>query len=264
MLRLLLVLFVACQGSSASGPTSQVREDQTTTNPAPEPHVEPLPVVERLLGGATDSEPLPLVVALHGRGSDPERFARFFEDAPFKARLLLVEAPIDEGNGRAWFSFRGKGREELSAEMRGLAAQVVRSTEIAMAQHPTIGKPVVTGFSQGAMIVYILALEHGDRYDLAVPVSGTLFGSFVPNAEVQSPPIVALHGEDDPIIPMRSGQRNLDALRRRGVDVSFHTFPEIPHWIMGAMKEKLHETLAEACVAPSEAPNATDSDTTPD
>jgi len=201
-------------------------------------------------GGDRDpSQPLPLVVALHGRGSTPASFARTFDGMTVPARILLVEAPIDEGDGRAWFTFRGKSRSEIAEDMRTLAARVVRTTDRAAETHRTVGKPAVMGFSQGAMLVYILALEHGDRFSAAVPVSGALFESFVPPPDRpldDVPPITVLHGEADPVIPARFGLRRVDTLATRGAPVKIETFPEVPHWIMKGMKTALYRTLGEA------------------
>lgn len=203
-------------------------------------------------GGAGRGEGLPLVVALHGRGSRPASFARFFEDFRQPAWILLVEAPIDEGDGRAWWSFRGKTREAVKREMRTLAARIVATTEEVATTHRIAGKPLVMGFSQGAMLVYVLALEHGERFAAAVPVSGALFDSVLPPPGRRLddvPPITALHGEADPVIPARFGLERLPLLAARGVPVTTETFPEVPHWIMGEMKDALYETLAAAMEA---------------
>ncbi len=228
-----LLLLAACHEDSA-------QTSQTAEAPAA---IEPLRAEVRLLGNATGTDELPLVVALHGRGSDPERFARFFNDVTTPARLLLVEAPVEEGNGRAWFSFRGKSRTQLAREMRGLARRVIETTRQALDTHATQGPPVLTGFSQGAMLVYILAIEHPGTFRVAVPVSGALFESFLPQDARNATPLIVLHGEDDPVIPIRGGLRNIDALERAGADVTVRRFPEARHWIAGDMKTAMFEAL---------------------
>ncbi|MEM1414793.1 MAG: alpha/beta hydrolase-fold protein [Myxococcota bacterium] len=256
---LALLAVVACSepdgpGRRAAPALPAVTEEAAAEAPAP----EPLPYVELRTAGAGEGAELPMVVALHGRGSDETRFLRFFEGYPTPARIISVQAPVDEGNGRAWWSFRGKSGAEVAAEMRGLAERIVATTRAAEARYPTRGLPALTGFSQGAMLVYLLALEHPRVFGRAISVAGVLFDRFVPDAlPAGVPPIVALHGSRDPVIPPSSERRSIASLQARGADARYREFDDVPHWIMGELKTALHEELAAPTPprgAPSSAP----------
>ncbi|MEO0325356.1 MAG: hypothetical protein AAF447_20530 [Myxococcota bacterium] len=237
---------IACSPSSppAAPPSASAPESAPE---APEPAAAPLPALELRTAGAPEGAELPLVVALHGRGSDEVRFLRFFEGYPEPARILSVQAPVDEGNGRAWWSFRGKSGAEVAAEMRGLAARIIATTEQAMARYPTRGRPSLTGFSQGAMLVYLIALEHPRVFSRAVSVGGVLFDRFVPaSLPAGMPPFVALHGGRDPVISPAAERRSIARLRELGADARYREFEDVPHWIMGTLKDAFHEELAAA------------------
>lgn len=240
-------LVFGCDG--CGGPT--VVEDA-----APEA-IATLPYVEHRTAEAAESASLPMIVALHGRGSDEQRFLRFFEGYPTPARVISVQAPIDEGDGRAWWSFRGKTERMLRDETGMLAAQIVATAREACARYPTRGAPVVTGFSQGAMLVYRIALDHPDAFGGAVSVSGVLFSGWASQALAtpdEAPLLVALHGGRDPIIPASSEYRSVRELGAAGFAACYREFDDVPHWIMGEMQPAFHEELSLAIARAAESP----------
>ncbi|MGF1468307.1 MAG: alpha/beta hydrolase [Sandaracinaceae bacterium] len=222
-------------------PGDDAAEEATAARP------EPLAYVEQLTGGADPGDRLPLVITLHGRGATPESFQQFFEAMAHPARLIHLEAPIEEHDGRAWFTFWNHTPQGLANTMATLADRAAETARRVARDRPTRGRPVVTGFSQGAMLVYIMALRHPDAFAAYLPVSGVLPRAFTPDAGARLddlPPIVAFHGEADPIIPLSAERRTIAMLRAHGANAEIRTFPDIPHWIMGALREDLHRELA--------------------
>ena len=204
----------------------------------------------RVFGAAADAS-LPLVVALHGRGSDEERFLSFFDGLSARVRVASLRAPIDEGNGFAWWSFRGKTSDEIRRECGRLSQRIVDTTTRLTTQYPTEGPVVLVGFSQGAMLAYLIALEHPTAFETVIPVGGVLFESWVPSRLPPGfPHVVAFHGEDDPIIPVEAGRRSVSDLRRLGADAKIESYAGVPHWIMGDLKSELHRAIANALESP--------------
>lgn len=248
MARLLSLCLAACL--LACGESAPQRSHAQAESPS-EPREPPtLPYVEQLVGGATPGEgPLPLLVTLHGRGSTPASFQQFFTGMRSPARIVHLEAPIDEGNGRAWWSFRGKTRAEVAQIIHDLAELTVASLRVAERERPALGEPALLGFSQGAMIVYAVGFDFPDAFGRLYPISGVFFESLLPPdaaARVSSlPPIHVMHGEADPIIGMRWGVGSVEPLIALGAEVHVQTFPDVPHWIMRGMRTGLHTSLAE-------------------
>ncbi|MEM6733002.1 MAG: dienelactone hydrolase family protein [Myxococcota bacterium] len=217
---------------------------------------EPLNYIERFTGGAVPSDRLPLVVVLHGRGDVPENFTKRLEGYPGKARFIYLEAPIDEGKGRGWFTFDRMpgGWKRTSDKVKLLGERVVVTVDALERAHQPLGKPVLTGFSQGAMVVYAAILAHPERFHAALPVSGALFESSLPpdleRLAPKLPPVIAFHGDEDPIISARASKEAVTMLDAYGAVAEVRTFPEIPHWIMGDMKNDLLAEI-EKCVADS-------------
>jgi phospholipase/carboxylesterase len=208
----------------------------------------PLRYDELLTGGAQEGDALPLIVAMHGRGSDPQRFgALAFHGFALRARIALLEAPILEEGGRAWFTFTW-GVGGASADARALVPRIQATVEaIQRRRHPT-GRPIITGFSQGAMLVYPLLALHPATYGGGVPVSGAILPDEMPATfdGAPIPPVRALHGDVDPIIPAQADTEAVDALKAAGAtDASVEIVPGAVHWISGKMRERFQATLEE-------------------
>lgn len=207
----------------------------TTPSTAPD---EPLEYVERQGRGE-----LPLIVALHGRGDRPERYSEVFAELDVPARVLLVRAPIDEGRGRGWFSFR-MGFDEAMDDLDALLPRLRATIRAYVAEHPTLGRPILTGFSQGAMIVYAYAVRYPDELAAAVPISGGLPDRFVPGRGGELPPLRAIHGSEDEVVEPRWSRRSVRRLRERGADATYTEVEGAPHWMTPPMRAAMREAMA--------------------
>jgi len=235
----------ACAGG-ASEPTPM----QSAPVAAEEQDEASFVVVERVLGAPDDpSAALPWIVAMHGMGSRADRFSGAFDgwNGP-PARLLSVQAPEAHGPGFTWFPARVREMPaaDLSAVVVAQADAVAGAIEDWSARFAVEGRPVLTGFSQGGMLSYAVALRHPERVAGAVPVSGWIVdGLVVPHAPVRDTvPVRALHGVDDEILAFVPTRRRVDRLRASGFDVTMTAFDGVGHQIPPAMRATWHETLA--------------------
>ncbi|MEN0066738.1 MAG: prolyl oligopeptidase family serine peptidase [Myxococcota bacterium] len=230
-LSLWMWLLIACGRSSSTPPPTPAKPQL-------------LPWVEQLTANANKDATLPLVVTMHGRGSDPERFQKFFADLDVPMRIAHLEAPVLEHDGRAWFTFRGRTRQDLRNEVDRLADLAVKTTERIEQTRPTEGKPILVGFSQGAMVVYACVLRHPGVYRKALPVSGVLFTEPPTDHNAgDMPPVVAMHGERDPVIGPAASVDAVRALQQLGTQAELRLFPDAVHWIDGELQKALFEEL---------------------
>ena len=192
---------------------------------------------------------LPMVVVIHGMG---DRARADWLDAigvTLPARFILPEAPNAYGDGYSWFGYKVRGDNPPGALADGIAdaaERVARALEVLLKQRPTLGRPIVTGFSQGGMLSFALALRHPELVELAQPISGTLPEPLWPTARAadgRQPPIRALHGTADEIVPI-DGPRALTAkLQALGYDATLKEFSDIGHHVSGQMTSQSHQTL---------------------
>ncbi len=206
--------------------------------------------LERATGGASLQERLPLVVALHGLGDSAGPFLRLFEGFDKKARIVALRAPEKFGGGFSWFDFLGsKNDEKKRADNIAAAAdRVAEAIAELRATKPIVGKPIVTGFSQGGMLSFALAVRHTEELSAALPIGGALPSSLVPLEMPKQPvPIIALHGGADARVPIAPTRRTVAALKKLGVSATLREFPGVRHSIPPEVQKELFSLLAEAC-----------------
>lgn len=206
--------------------------------------------VERVVGPAQDEDRLPWVLAFHGLGDRADRFVRVFDgwDGP-PARVVVLQAPDSRGDGFSWFPVRvGDGRPEvLEPAVRTQAAEVARFIDALAGERRVIGRPVVTGFSQGGILSLALARFHSDQVAAAVPVSGWWSERWLDGhgAPVTMAPTHVLHGEADDVLPWIPLRRSLDRLRAADAPVTYAGFPGVGHRVSSDMRRVWHRRIQE-------------------
>lgn len=205
--------------------------------------------LERLTGGAAAGERLPLIVAIHGLGDRPESFAPLFASLAIKARLVV---PYGEPwrEGFSWFPPGSlDDSAKLAAGTAGAADRLAAMIAAIVEARPTLGKPIVTGFSQGGMLSFTLAVRHPEVVGAAFPVGGLIAPSLVPAAwpmAAAAPPITAFHGEADARVPIERARASVAALRAAGMDATLRAYPGVGHAIPPPLRADLLRAIAEA------------------
>jgi phospholipase/carboxylesterase len=206
--------------------------------------------VERVTGGAGDEDTLPMIVAIHGLGDRPESFAGLFEGFPGRARIIL---PYGEPwqSGFAWWRPAGASLDPdrvASGSERAAHRLAAMIDELAKAR-PTAGKPLVTGFSQGGMVSFALAVLHPEVIGEAFPVSGLLAPALWPSswpAGKATPPIFALHGTADPRVPIDLARKSVARLRELGFNAELQEYVDVGHTVIAEMRRDLFKRLEAA------------------
>ncbi len=233
---LLLVLLAGCKATP--------RPSETRTPQPPR-----LQFVEQILGGASPNVPLPTIIAMHGLGDRPERFAQLFQGYDRPVRLILVRGPDDYGSGARWFATRvGDDRPEALAQgMTKAAIQVAHLIDGLQRAGRISGRPTVTGFSQGGMVTLALAVQHPDILGQAIAIGGWLPPPLwpEPGPARDGPPIIALHGQADRIVPFAPAQAAITALAERGRPARMIPFPGLGHSISGPLRAQFFALLDE-------------------
>jgi phospholipase/carboxylesterase len=202
--------------------------------------------IVRTSGSGGSSDTLPMIIALHGHGDTPKKFfntlLKRFNDP---ARFIVLRGPIDYPGaslgGRAWPT-DSKGLRELGD---ALADAVFVLEE----DYPTAGKPIVIGFSGGAIVAYYLSAFHADKFSYIFPLSGRLSRmdmtpetmSFSDGAD-----IVAFHGTKDQVIGFNHGKAAVEKLKQRGLNAELISFDGGHLGVFMSANELLLEHLGDA------------------
>jgi phospholipase/carboxylesterase len=206
--------------------------------------------IELIKGAAAASDTLPMVIAIHGLGDSPDSFQRLFDGFDHRARVIV---PYGEPwqSGFAWWHISGRkldmdgvaaGCNRASARLSEMIAAILRT-------RPTAGAPIVTGFSQGGMLSFTLAVLHPEQIAEAVPVGGLLAPALHPSAwpvGKVAPPVFAIHGEADERVPVEGARASVEKLRSLGFSAELRAYPGVGHTISAEMRRDLHERLREA------------------
>lgn len=193
---------------------------------------------------ASGEKPSHLLVMLHGWGAnyqdlaplasmlDLPGFAYIFPNAPF-------EHPQVPG-GRAWYALETQeynGLSESQQLLRDWLLSLPDSTGI------PLENTIMTGFSQGGA----MTLDIG----LTLPLSGlcSLSGylHYQPqkqNEQVNVPPVLIVHGTQDPVVPIAAAQQAKEKLTAIGVEVQYQEFA-MGHEIQPPVLTLIHKFITD-------------------
>lgn len=164
---------------------------------------------------------------------------------PLAAALALPRPAVfpdgqhrfDMGPGRQWFSVKGvteANRPGRVAEALPAFARLIES----------LGDPrdsLLIGFSQGA-IMALHAVAAGLPVAGVIALSGRLAGPVGPRNDW--PPIMLLHGADDPVMPLAAARATEAWLHDAGADPRLTVFDGLGHSIDARVIAAIRDTLS--------------------
>jgi phospholipase/carboxylesterase len=184
-----------------------------------------------------------MIVAIHGMGDRPESWIGPWGGLPVKARIIAPRAPRRYGSGFSWFTYPPKSEESAAQEIREAADLVAAGLHAWQEDRPTVGKPIVTGFSQGGFLSFAIAVLHPGDVALAIPMSGGLPRPLVPREPIDAaafPPIFAVHGDADRLVPISMAREPVQRMRALGMRADLVELPGVDHTMNGEMWTRLH------------------------
>lgn len=205
--------------------------------------------VEVARGEGDLSQPLPTVVVIHGLGDRPESFVQLLDGVEGPLRIVAPAGPIPWGEGHSWFEGRSASADpgELADQIAAASDRVARLIDELVGARKVAGKPVVTGFSQGGMLSFMLAIRHGDQLAGVIPMGGYLpepAAALLADAPAKIP-VYALHGRVDDRIPESAARATVAALREAGWDATLQTWDGVGHGVSASMRERLEGRIRE-------------------
>jgi phospholipase/carboxylesterase len=258
----LLVASAACEPRA---PEHDPTPRETSTSPATTTRT-PAPLggtsagiswIELVTGNAAPSDALPMIVALHGLGDRPQSFIQVLAAFPGRARIIAMRAPQPYGDGFSWFRLVDHEIDsDAAATAIGAAADQLAPAIAAVAhERPTVGLPIVTGFSQGGALSFAIAARHPDQIAAAFPLSGWLPPGLAPAAASPSarPPVFAFHGTADERVPFADGKGTVARLVAAGYHAELRELPGMGHTVGSAERTELYRRI-EGTIASSAAP----------
>jgi phospholipase/carboxylesterase len=198
---------------------------------------------EGYTAAAKPSEKLPLVVVIHGFGGTPDRIAEVVTGLRWKARVYAPRGIYRAGPGFSWFSI-DLAWDALTPGIAAAADVLDREIAAEVASRPTCGKPIVVGFSQGAMLSYAIAARAPDKIAAALPLSGAIPRALWPKLAAKSPlRVTAFHGAADGVIDVNLDRETHAAFLAHGYRGELHVVPDVDHGVTEEMVVAIREQI---------------------
>lgn len=184
-------------------------------------------------------KPRRLVILLHGLGADgndliglQQYWGRMLPDAEF----LSPNAPFPcdmAPYGYQWFSAQDRTPAAMLAGVRAAAPLLDAFIDEELARRGLgAGEAALVGFSQGTMMSLYVGLRRAERLAGILGYSGRLIAPELLPSELRSrPPVLLVHGTEDPLVPFAEMARAEAALRAAEVPVETMACPGIEHAI---------------------------------
>ncbi len=258
-----LLAWAGCSRDPAPAPpagsvaTRSLSETASTRSAAPAPaagvagsttrgEIGGVPYLEYMTGGARPDERVPMIVALHPMGGDPVDFLQMFRQYPRPARFIL---PYGRPSGGMYIWFDAVGDDVSRAQAMQEADRIATALAALVAVRPTVGKPLVTGFSQGGTLAFSLAVTHPETLAAAFPISGLLPLSLYPTGAgahpAALPPVVAFHGASDLAVPAQSARDSIAVLQHAGYKAELHEYAGLEHATSRQEEREIFERIGQ-------------------
>jgi phospholipase/carboxylesterase len=243
---LFIAAFACCNASRPGEPSTEGAKKPTSAPGAP--HVS-LDYVEVTTGRIHGNEPAPLIVALHGLGDTPEQFIGIFEGFPADARIVAPHSRTRYSTGWEWFPRTNAPTSDTTTpEFPNMADEIGTFVDEMSKARPTIGKPILMGFSQGGAMTLAVAVRHSGSVAAAFPIGAWLPPPLWPTTlPHDAPPIFAFHGIADERVPIAKARDVAARLSGLGFVVNLQEFEGVGHGIPREIQHALWDGLALEC-----------------
>lgn len=200
---------------------------------------DPRPLTGPGFGPPSGEQPEQLCILLHGLGADGAdliALAPLLAEVLPKARFIAPDAPEPcdmAPMGRQWFSLQDPDAEALEAGVRRAAVDANAYID-EMLDGLGLGpeRLILAGFSQGAMTALYLGLRRTVAPVAILSFSGALIAPEALGRDIRCrPPVLILHGREDPLVQPMSATVAKGVLEGNGVPVDFHLLDGLGHGI---------------------------------
>ena len=191
------------------------------------PLITDLPLAYRERSGAQGA---PTIVLLHGLGSNELDLLGLQPLLDERFHLVSVRAPREMGgNAFGWFDIEWTPEPVPNLEQAQESITTLRRFlgELGDRHQLTPERLLLMGFSQGAMLSYILALREPERYGGVIAMSGRIPPQLAQDSlpDHNGLPVLVTHGTHDEVIPVSYARRSRALLERLNVDLEYREYP---------------------------------------
>lgn len=191
-------------------------------------------------GPTAGGDPQQLVILLHGYGANGDdliglapAFAQVLPNAEFLSPNAPYPCEANPFGGLQWFEVWQQEGVDRLAQVRNGTAIVDAFIDAELAKRGlSDDRLVLVGFSQGTMLSLHVGMRRKNACAGILGFSGRLESPEILADEITSkPPVLLIHGEEDPLLAVDLMDNAAEVLRQSGVTVETHRCPGLGHGI---------------------------------
>lgn len=188
---------------------------------------------------ATSGNAKQLLILLHGLGANAKDLfglVPYLQKELPDCHFVSLNAPFAcdmAPSGYQWFSLQKRNEQDLIDGLR-IAGQIVdnyideKLEELGLKAN----KLALLGFSQGAMTSMYVSLRRKEQIAGILSYSGALIAPQLLETELKtSPPICAIHGEDDTVVPFLAFEEMVTYANKFNLNLSGYSQKSLGHGI---------------------------------
>lgn len=186
--------------------------------------------LERKPTVATDQPFLYLLI--HGYGSNEQDLFSFANDLPAEAHVISVRGRYEiMYGGYAWYTLDFLDGVKMVNFEEGIESrdELANFIDAIIAQENLDQNNVwISGFSQGAILSYAIALKYPEKVDKVLILSGYPEEQFLQDADLTQDysklKFFASHGTDDVVLPIEAGRMGEKLLKDLNIEHEYHEY----------------------------------------
>ena len=176
----------------------------------------------------------PLLLLLHGYGSNEEDLFSFATELPDEYYVISARAPHTMQYGSyAWYAINfDENQNKFSDNEQAKVSRDLITTfidELIVTYPIDTNNIILTGFSQGAILSYAVALSHPEKIQKVVALSGyisePIFEESYKNNDFSNLKIFASHGTVDQVIPVDWARKTKPFLDHLNIKSTYKEYP---------------------------------------
>jgi phospholipase/carboxylesterase len=178
-----------------------------------------------------------LVILAHGYGADGNdliSLAPIWQRAMPTVAFAAPNAPqrCDAGFGYQWFPISRLDPDEMARGVASAAGSLDSFIDNELKRlNLTADKLALVGFSQGTMMSLYVGLSRAAKPAAIIGFSGMLASIPELSATDATPPVLLIHGDADPMIPVAALFASAGTLGAANIAVQWHVSPGVGHSI---------------------------------